>query len=54
LTTDGFSQENAQIIALAMTAVIEGAMQLCLTQKLGEPLKIILKELPNLVKEVVN
>ena len=33
LITDGYSKESASAIALLMTASIEGAMMLCLTQK---------------------
>ncbi|MBB6447084.1 TetR/AcrR family transcriptional regulator [Bacillus benzoevorans] len=52
LTADGFSEENAHIIALSVTEAIEGAMLLCLTQKSSGPLKMISQVLPNLVKEV--
>lgn len=51
LLVDGFSEENARSIALAVTAAIEGSMVLCLTQQSSEPLKIILQLLPNVVKE---
>ncbi len=51
LSVEGFSQENARSIALAVTAAIEGSMLLCLTQQSSEPLKIILQVLPNVVKE---
>jgi len=50
LVTEGFSNESASAIALLMTASIEGAMMLCLTQKSTEPLKNIAKLLPNLLK----
>ncbi|NOU91919.1 TetR family transcriptional regulator [Paenibacillus sp. LMG 31456] len=50
LVTDGFSNESASAIALLMTASIEGAMMLCLTQKSTDPLKTIAKLLPNIIK----
>jgi len=50
LVTEGFSSESASDIALLMTASIEGAMMLCLTQKSTEPLKTIAKLLPSLLK----
>lgn len=50
LETDGFSIESASSIALLMTATIEGAMMLCLTQKSTDPLKTVAKLLPNLLK----
>lgn len=50
LITEGFSNESASAIALLMTASIEGAMLLCLTQKSTDPLKTISKLLPNLLK----
>ena len=52
LVADGFSKETAHSIALMMTASIEGGIMLCLTKKTSEPLKIISKELPNLLKEL--
>lgn len=50
LITEGFSNESASAIALLMTASIEGAMMLCLTQKSTNPLKTIAKLLPNIIK----
>ncbi|WP_054025697.1 TetR/AcrR family transcriptional regulator [Bacillus sp. FJAT-28004] len=50
LVTEGHSNESASATALLMTASIEGAMLLCLTQKSTEPLKTIAKLLPNLLK----
>lgn len=50
LVTDGFSNESASAIALLMTASIEGAMLLCLTQKSIDPLKTTGQLLPNLLK----
>ncbi|MEK4486216.1 TetR/AcrR family transcriptional regulator [Psychrobacillus sp. FSL H8-0484] len=50
LLTEGFSNESASAISLMMTASIEGAMMLCLTQKSTDPLKTIAKLLPNLLK----
>ena len=49
LETEGFSNETASDIALLMTASIEGAMMLCLTQKSTKPLKTIATLLPNLL-----
>lgn len=51
LVEDGFSKETAASIALMLTASIEGAIMLCLTDKTSEPLKVILHVLPNLLKE---
>ena len=48
--TEGFLNESATDIALLMTASIEGAMMLCLTQKSTDPLKTIAKLLPNIIK----
>lgn len=50
LVTEGFSNESASDIACFMTASIEGAMMLCLTQNSTEPLKTIAKLLQNLFK----
>ncbi|WP_342598179.1 TetR/AcrR family transcriptional regulator [Psychrobacillus sp. FSL H8-0483] len=50
LLSEGFSNESASAISLMMTALIEGAMMLCLTQKSTDPLKTIAKLLPNLLK----
>ncbi|MEC0093698.1 LmrA/YxaF family transcription factor [Paenibacillus macquariensis] len=52
LVTDGYSNESASDVALLMTASIEGAMMLCLTQQSTAPLKMIAKLLPNLLKVV--
>lgn len=51
LEEDGFSKETAASIALMLTASIEGAIMLCLTNKTSEPLKVILHVLPNILKE---
>src|SRR3954466_11212212 len=51
LVEDGFSKETAHSRALMMTASIEGGMMLCLTQKASDPLKVISRALPNLLKE---
>lgn len=50
LVADGFSKETADSIALMMTASIEGGIMLCLTKKTSDPLIIISKGLPNLIK----
>ena len=50
LLTEGYSNESASAIALLMTASIEGAMMLCLTQKSTTPLKTIATLLPNILK----
>ncbi|MEK3967612.1 TetR/AcrR family transcriptional regulator [Paenibacillus sp. FSL R7-0048] len=50
LVTEGYSQESASEMALWMTASIEGAMMLCLTQKSTTPLKTIAKLLPTILK----
>jgi len=52
LVTDGLSIESASAIALLMTASIEGAMMLCLTQQSSDPLKTIAKLVPNILKVV--
>ncbi|WP_075619118.1 TetR/AcrR family transcriptional regulator [Paenisporosarcina indica] len=49
LIEDGFSIESAASVSLFMTASIEGAMLLCLTQKSADPLKTISKLLPNVL-----
>ena len=49
LITEGYSNESASAIALLMTASIEGAMMLCLTQKSAEPLKTIATLLPSIL-----
>lgn len=49
LVADGISEESANSIAVMMTASLEGAILLCLTQKTSEPLKIILDVLPTLL-----
>ncbi|TJY41766.1 TetR/AcrR family transcriptional regulator [Cohnella pontilimi] len=51
LAADGFSKDTASSIALMMTASIEGGMMLCLTQNATEPLRVISKVLPNMIKE---
>nr|WP_263327763.1 hypothetical protein [Neobacillus sp. Marseille-Q6967] len=51
LVEDGFSKENADSIALMMTASIEGGIMLCLTQKASDPLKVIMQILPDLLKK---
>lgn len=50
LITEGYSSELASAIALLMTASIEGAMMLCLTQKSATPLKTIATLLPGILK----
>ena len=50
LITEGYSNESASAIALLMTASIEGAMMLCLTQKSTTPLKTIATLLPSILK----
>lgn len=47
---DGFSIDEASSISLMMTASIEGAMLLCLTQKATEPLQVISQVLPQILK----
>ena len=44
--------KSATSIALFMTASIEGAMMLCLTQKSADPLKTIASLLPNLLNSL--
>jgi TetR/AcrR family transcriptional repressor of lmrAB and yxaGH operons len=52
LVSDGHSIESAASVSLFMTASIEGAMMLCLTQKSTDPLRTISKMLTNnLLKE---
>lgn len=50
LITDGYSDESASAMALLLTASIEGAMMLCLTQKSVKPLKTIAALLPSILK----
>lgn len=50
LIQEGFPSESASSLSVFMTASIEGAMMLCLTQKSTDPLKTIAKLLPNLLK----
>ena len=50
LITDGYSKESASAIAMLLTASIEGAMMLCLTQKSTTPLKTIATLLPSILK----
>lgn len=50
LLKDGYSDETAAAISLLLTASIEGAMMLCLTQQSTNPLKTIANLLPNLLK----
>jgi TetR/AcrR family transcriptional repressor of lmrAB and yxaGH operons len=50
LITEGYSNESASAIALLMTASIEGAMMLCLTQKSATPLKTVATLLPGILK----
>lgn len=50
LVADGFSTESASTLSLLLTASIEGAMMLCLTQKSAGPLKTIANLIPNLLK----
>lgn len=50
LVADGFPSESASSVSLFMTASIEGAMMLCLTQKSTDPLQTIGKLLPNILK----
>ncbi|QUG40351.1 TetR/AcrR family transcriptional regulator [Psychrobacillus sp. INOP01] len=50
LLADGFSAETAAAISLLLTASIEGAMMLCLTQQSTDPLKTIANLLPNLLE----
>jgi TetR/AcrR family transcriptional regulator, lmrAB and yxaGH operons repressor len=51
LVADGFTKEAANSIALMMTASIEGAIMLCLTQRDSRPLKMITVELPKLFEK---
>lgn len=51
LVSDGYSKETAYTIALMITASIEGAMMLCLTEKASEPLRVISLVLPKILKE---
>jgi TetR/AcrR family transcriptional regulator, lmrAB and yxaGH operons repressor len=50
LIREGYSNESASAISLFMTASIEGAMMLCLTQKSTAPLKTIATLLPSILK----
>lgn len=50
LVSDGFAENTANSMALMMTASVEGAMMLCLTQKGTEPLRVISQALPNMLK----
>jgi TetR/AcrR family transcriptional regulator, lmrAB and yxaGH operons repressor len=50
IITEGYSNESASAIALLMTASIEGAMMLCLTQKSATPLKTIATLFPSILK----
>lgn len=50
LLAEGYSNESASASALLMTASIEGALMLCLTQKSTEPLKTIATLLPSILK----
>ncbi|SDM34737.1 TetR/AcrR family transcriptional regulator [Bacillus sp. OK048] len=49
LLVDGFSEESAKSIAVMMTASLEGAILLCLTQKTSNPLKVMVDVLPTLL-----
>jgi len=51
LRSDGYPLERATAVALLLTAMIEGAIMLCLTQKSSHPLKVIVNELPTFIKE---
>lgn len=51
LLADGFSKETAAAYSLLLTALIEGAMMLCLTKKSTDPLKVIANQLPNLMQK---
>ncbi|WP_277584983.1 TetR/AcrR family transcriptional regulator [Psychrobacillus antarcticus] len=51
LLEDGFSKEAATAMSLLLTASIEGAMMLCLTQQSTDPLKTIAKLLPNIMEK---
>ena len=53
LLADGFSDETATAISLLLTASIEGAMMLCLTQQSTDPLKTIANLLPEFMKIVI-
>jgi len=50
LITEGYLSESASAIALLMTASIEGAMMLCLTQQSATPLKTVATLLPSILK----
>ena len=52
LAEDGFSKERAHSLALMMTASVEGAMMLCLTQKSAEPLRVVSQVIPNMLREL--
>ena len=52
LIEDGYSQKAAYSTAVMMTATIEGAMMLCLTQKDTEPLRVIARVLPPMLKNM--
>jgi len=51
LEADGFSAESVHSIALMMTASLEGAIMLCLTQRSSDPLKTISQVLPTLLRK---
>ncbi|MDM5334271.1 TetR/AcrR family transcriptional regulator [Ureibacillus composti] len=50
LINDGISEERAISIAMMMTASIEGAMMLSLTQKAVHPLRVVSQELRKIIK----
>ena len=52
LAEDGFSKERAHSLALMMTASVEGAMLLCLTQKSADPLRVVSQVIPNMLREL--
>ena len=52
LISEGYTNESASAIALLLTASVEGAMMLCLTQKSAKPLKTIALLLPSILKEI--
>lgn len=51
LIKDGFTEDTAKSVSLMLTASIEGGMMLCLTQQATEPLRVISRLLPNMLRE---
>ena len=50
LLTEGYSNESASAIAVLLTASIEGAIMLCITQNSATPLKTIATLVPSILE----